>query len=343
MVALNKKDIQNASFIFGKYEAIPLTSGSLVPTGQDNVWEHLGIPLNFEETTSADIIERRNIATADLSELQSINNNMLGVSFEFNIPKITGTSTSILGFDLTRWLNGEATNTCQGFGESATPFTSGGELFSLRINTSSNTIVYREGRLTSISVSFDDGLFTVTGDAMFVGSNKTISTTFTEQIEPVVSSGSIVNGAPYTVPLVNLDAKQGTIDLAGTKTATDIRNLSVSRTYNTEWVKALGSKGVIDIVKTTNSALTGSFEVQDIKSLASTGFIAAVRTAFSSDTAKFQFEFYKGGSATKKNKGFILIDPVILSENKDNYSEADFATRSFSFSAIKASIADATI
>ena len=342
MVAINKKDIKNASFIFGKYEAIPLVSGALVPAGQDNVWEHLGIPLSFEETTSADIIERRNIATVDLAELQSINNNMLGVSFEFNIPKISGTSASILGFDLTRWLDGEATKTSHGFGESTTDSTSG-ELFSLTITDDTNTIVYREGRLTSISISFDDGLFTVTGDAMFIGTNKTIVTSFTEQIEPVVDSGSIVNGPSYSVPLTNLDSSQATLDVGGTKTATNIRNMSVSRTYNTEWVKALGSKGVIDIVKTTNSALTGSFEVQDIKTLANTGFIAQIKTAFDSDTSKFQFEFYKGGSSTAKNRGFILVDPIILSEVKDSYTESDFATRSFSFSAIKASIADATL
>uniref|UniRef100_A0AAU7N628 Uncharacterized protein n=1 Tax=Nitrosopumivirus cobalaminus TaxID=3158414 RepID=A0AAU7N628_9VIRU len=356
MVGLNKKDIKNAGFLFGPYDAIATTgTGATLalgtPTGQDNVWEHLGIPLSFEETLSSDVIDRRNIGSADLAELETINNNMISVTFDFNIPKIDST-TVIRGWSIERWINGESPATNFTYGGDGTAYTNNDsrENFSLRITdneSTPNTIVYRNGKITSISVTFDDGLYTVSCTAMFVGQNKSIETSFTEQLQPVLVNGGtaeaqIAIGPEYTVPLTNLDADEIKIKTGATTETALIRNLSVSKTFNTEWVKALGNQGVLNIVKISNSALTGSFEIQNIPNLSNSGFNAAVQTAFSDDNAELEFRFFTNPTLPSLNQGFIYMRPVVFTENKDTYSESDFATRNYSFSAITADIADTT-
>ena len=173
MVGLNKKDIKDAGFLFGPYNARTSTSTTVAAgAGQNNVWEHLGIPLSFDESLSTDTIERRTMDSENSKQITNINTNMVSVSFSFNIPKIVGTST-ITGFDLTRWLQGEATKTNYNYGEDGATFTnpSEGRNFSLRFTDNENTpktIILRNGKLVSVNISFDDGVYNVSCSAMFI-------------------------------------------------------------------------------------------------------------------------------------------------------------------------------
>ena len=452
-MALTKKDIKSLAFLFGKYNGVDFSSSPPVRTDATNTWEYLGIPLSLEEKLTADAIERRNIAQADLAIIDTINPNMLEVSFSFNIPKVTAPL-----FDLSRFINGVAVNKngddIRGIGGTEAHAGTDGELISLKVDDGTNTILYNEAILTSANISFDDGLYMVDCTIMCIEENKTViantantlvtitnhdgttvtkfgSELFAEQIEPVISvvsdgqvegiditnggsgyttaptitftaapaggttatalvriSGGIVvgytiteagsgyltaptitvdnagsggtglvaattitdrvaSGATHTLPMTNLDAGSSPLRIVVSRTHQSnfkARSFSISKTFNTEYVKALGSNNIKSIVKTTNSAITGTVEVETIDSFAQIGgqnnVIEYIRLsqaeAQSLATPVLEFQFDKRTNV----KGHIKILPVHFTDRSDSYSESDFATRNISFTGIAATFQD---